>query len=186
MSVWKMKFEIKNITFSPSRNARITSYGEVNRQRQRSSSQTNLLDMAERRHTHSNLRRSSSITNLRTPRPTPGMRSPGIRTPSTIGLTSNSEQARRHANDNTQKVMEMIQLNRAFFNRLNIGNGGLKSMTSNQFIEIISFFMVKIAGKNLLSKSCPNNHENVIMTFIQALKYPYLVNKACFKTPGAQ
>lgn len=175
------------MVFFPRRNARITSYGEVNRQRQRSTSQTNLAELADRRQTHgSNLRRSSSITNLRTPRRTQAMRSPGNRTPSIIGLTSNSEQARRQATENTQKVMEMIQLNRPFFNRLNIGNGGLKTMTLNQFVEIMSFFMVKIAGKNLLSKSCPNNHENVIMTFIQTLKYPYVVNKSCFKTPSAQ
>lgn len=82
--------------------------------------------------------------------------------------------------------MEVLQAHRAFFGRLNFGNAGLKSMTSNQFIEIISFFMVKIAGKNLLLKSRPNNHDEVIWTFVHDLKYPFAVNKACFKSPGAQ
>lgn len=157
--------------------------------RQRSGSQSNLTEMGDRRKTTSGMRRSSSVSNLRTPRRTlvVSSRSPANRTPSIVtGLTSNSEQYRRLATENTNKVMEIIQLNRSFFSRLNLGNGGLKSMTPNHLIEIISFFMLKVAGKNLLSKSRPNNHEDVILTFIQALKYPYTVNKTCFKTPNAQ
>lgn len=114
-------------------------------------------------------------------------RSPGNRTPLTVaGLTSNSEHNRRQANENAAKVIEQLQSHRTFFNRLNLSNGNIKSMTSNQFIEIISFFMMKIAGKNFLSKSRPNNHDEVILTFIQQLKYPYAVNRACFKSPNSQ
>lgn len=170
--------------------SRASTYTDSNRQqRQRSGSQTNLSEMVDRRQTYGALRRSSSVSSLRTPRRTQftSSRSPGNRTPSTVtGVTSNSEQYRRLATENTNKVMEVIQSNRSFFSRLNLGNGGLKTMTSNNFIEIISFFMIKVAGKNLLSKSRPNNHDDVIMSFIQTLNYPYVVNKACFKTPNAQ
>lgn len=173
-----------------SRASRASTYTDLNRQhRQRSGSQSNLTELGDRRQTYSGVRRSSSVSNLRTPRHTQTVsaRSPANRTPSTVtGLTSSSEQYRRLATENTNKVMETLQSNRSFFSRLNLGNGGLKSMTPNHFIEIISFFMVKVAGKNLLSKSRPNNHEDVIMAFIQALNYPYTVNPICFRTPNAQ
>lgn len=147
--------------------------------------------MGDRRTVASTLRRSATIS-LRTPqqrsshsaRPS---RSPGQRTPLAVtGLTSNSEQNRRLAAENTAKVMEVIQSNRASFTQLNLGNAGLKSMTSNQFNAIISFLMKQIAGKDLLLKSRPNNHDDVIMTFIHDLKYPFAVNKACFKSPNSQ
>lgn len=147
--------------------------------------------MGDRR-TVSNLRRSAASTAMRTPQHRPSYstrpsRSPGIRTPlSVAGLTSNSEQNRRQAAENTAKVMDVLQLHRTFFNRLNLGNVGLKSMTSSQFIEIISFFMIKIAGKNVLSKSLSNNHDAVITKFVHDLKYPFTVNKACFKSPNSQ
>lgn len=146
--------------------------------------------MGDRR-TAPNLRRSASTT-MRTPQHRPShsarpSRSPGIRTPlSVAGLTSNSEQNRRQAAENTAKVMETLQSHRTFYSRLNLGIVGLKSITSNQFIEIVSFFMMQIAGKNFLSKSRPNNHDDVILTFINDLKYPFAVNKACFKSPNAQ
>lgn len=149
--------------------------------------------MGDRRTVISNLRRSATTSmNMRTPQHRPSSTArpsltPGQRTPlSVAGLTSNSEQNRRQAAENTAKVMEILQSHRAFFSRLNFGNAGLKSMTSNQFIEIITFFMMKIAGKNLLLKSRPNNHDDAILKFIQDLKYPFAVNKACFKSPSAQ
>lgn len=165
----------------------MTTYTELNRQnRQRSGSQTNLVEAIERRLTYGGLRRSSSNANLRTPRTGHASRSPGNRTPSTInGTISNSEQNRRMANENVAKVMELIQSSRTFFKSLNLGNGGLKTMTINQFIDIISFFMVKIGGKNTITK-IRNNHESIIVSFLQTLNYPYVVNKSCLKTPTAQ
>lgn len=148
--------------------------------------------MGDRRTVASTLRRSANTTSMRTPQRRPTIaarpsRSPGQRTPLTVaGLTSNSEQNRRQAAENTAKVLEVLQAHRTFYSRLNFGTVGLKSMTSNQFIEIISFFMMKIAGKNFLLKSRPNNHDDVILTFIQDLKYPFSVNKACFKSPNSQ
>lgn len=144
------------------------------------------------RRTVSNLRRSASTTTMRTPQHRPSYstrpsRSPGNRTPlSVAGVTSNSEQNRRQAAENMAKVMDVLQSHRAFFSRLNLGNVGLKSMTSNQFIEIIAFFMMKIAGKNFLTKSRPSNHDDAILKFVQDLKYPFTVNKACFKSPNSQ
>lgn len=146
--------------------------------------------MGDRR-TVSNLRRSAS-TSMRTPQHRPSYtsrpsRSPGTRTPlSVAGVTSNSEQHRRQVGENAAKVMEFLQTDRTFFNRMNLGKAGLKSMTSNQFIEIITFFMMKIAGKNLLSKNPSHTHDDVIMKFAQDLKYPYAINKACFKSPNSQ
>lgn len=160
---------------------------DLNRQhRQRSASQTSLADATDRRQTYGGLRRSTSSSNLRTPRRTQA-RSPGNRTPSngTNTLTSNSEQNRRMAAENTIKVMELIQSSRTFFKSLNLGNNGLKSMTLNQFIDIISFLMVKIGGKNTIAK-IRNNYECVIINFLQTINYPFNVNKACFKTPNAQ
>lgn len=146
--------------------------------------------MGDRR-TVSTLRRSASIS-MRTPQHRPSYasrpsRSPGNRTPlSVAGLTSNSEQHRRQAGENTAKVTEFLQSHRTFFSRLNLGKVGLKSMTTNQFTEIMTFFMMKIAGKNVLSKSPTNTHDEVIMKFIKDLKYPFAVNKACFKSPNSQ
>lgn len=147
--------------------------------------------MGDRRTVASTLRRSAS-TSVRTPQHRPShsarpSRSPGQRTPLAVtGLTSNSEQNRRQAPENTAKVMEVLQSHRAFLNRLNFGHTGLKSMTSNQFVEIITFFMMKIAGKNLLLKSRTNNHDDAITTFVHDLKYPFAINKACFKSPNSQ
>lgn len=168
------------------RASRLTTYNESNRpHRQRSTSQTNLAESSDRRQTYGSLRRTSSSTNIRTPRRTQA-RSPGNRTPSTTtGLTSNSEQNRRMVAENTAKVMELIQSSRTFFKSINLGNGGLKTMTLNQFIEIISFLMVRIGGKSTITK-IRNNHDTVILNFLQTLNYPYAVNKACFKTPNAQ
>lgn len=174
--------------FHSCRSSRLTTYTELGRhQRQRSGSQSNLSELTDRRQTYGGLRRSSSVTNLRTPRGQ-SSRSPGSRTPLTA-LPSSSEQYRRQATENTAKVMEVIQSNRSYFSRTNLGglsNGGLKSMTSNHSNEIISFFMLKLAGKNFLSKTGPSNFENVIVTFMTSLKYPHSINKACFKTPNAQ
>lgn len=163
----------------------MTTYVEQNRlHRQRSGSQTNLLDPKDRRQTYSGLRRSTSNANLRTPRHT--SRSPGHRTPSTVTAPmSNSEQNRRMATENTAKVMELIQSSRSFFKSLNLGNGGLKTMTLNQFLDIISKFMVKIGGEKTISK-IRNNYEDVIIAFLHNVKYPYVVNKSCLKTPNAQ
>lgn len=168
-------------------------YSEMNRaNRQRSGSHSNLSEI-DRRQTHiGGMRRSSSVTNLRTPHRGSSIRasrSPSTRTPlAVVGLTSNSEQRRRQATENTAKVFELIQSNRGLSSRLNWGNGGLKSMTPNQLIEIISDFMIQITGKNLFSKSRPNNQDAVILSFIEVLKYPQpqLINKACFKSPSAQ
>lgn len=164
----------------------MTTYTEQNRMnRQRSGSQTSLDD---RRQTYGGLRRSTSCMNLRTPcRPiSRTSRSPGIRTPSTVtGLTSNSEQNRRMAVENTAKVMELIQSFRSFFKSLNLGNGGLKAMTLNQFIDIISILMSKIGGKTAIAK-IRKDHEEVIINFLKNVKYPYSVNKSCLKTPNAQ
>lgn len=154
--------------------------------RQRSGSQTNPMDPADRRQTYGGLRRSISTTNLRTPR-RQASRSPAvIRTPSSANhLVSNCEQNRRMATENTAKVMELIRSSRSFFKNLNLGNGGLKSMTLSQFIDIISLLMVKIGGKNTISK-INNNHEEVIIKFLQVINYPHAVNKSCLKTPNAQ
>lgn len=169
------------------RNSRATTYSDLNRQhRQRSGSQTNLSEQTDRRQTYGALRRSSSSSNLRTPRRTNHLsRSPGNRTPSTInGPISNSEQNRRQAADNTAKVMELIQSSRTLFNRLCLGSGGLKSMTLNHFIDIMSFCMMKIAGKNFINKINVNSQEDAILTFLGTLKYPYVVNPTCLKTPS--
>lgn len=82
--------------------------------------------------------------------------------------------------------MQMLQSNKAFFSKLNLGNTGLKSMTSNQFVEIVSFFMLKISGKNLISKTRLKNVDDIIANFIQTLKYPFAVNTASFKNPNSQ
>lgn len=160
----------------------MTTFVEQNRlNRQRSGSQTTLDD---RRQTYGGLRRSVSSANLRTPRH--ASRSPGARTPSAVtSMTSNSEQNRRMAVENTAKVMELIQSFRSFFKSLNLGNGGLKAMTLNQFIDIISILMVKIGGKPTISK-IRSNHEEVIINFLENVKYPYVVNKSCLKTPNSQ
>ncbi|XP_055305943.1 uncharacterized protein LOC129570388 [Sitodiplosis mosellana] len=169
------------------RSSRITTYTEQNRlNRQRSGSQTT-LDSNDRRQTYGGMRRSTSSVNLRTPRRTPrhNSRSPGNRTPSSVtSLTSNTEQHRRMAGENTAKVMELIQSFRSFFKNLNLGNGGLRTMTLNQFIDIISILMVRIGGKATISK-IRNNHEEVIINLLKNVKYPYVVNKSCLKTPNA-
>lgn len=167
----------------------MTTHSDLNRHhRQRSTSQSNLVEPADRRQTYGGLRRSTSNSNLRTPRPTThASRSPGNRTPSTVGgLLSNSEQNRRQVAENAAKVMELIQSSRSFSNRLNFGSAGLKTITQSQFIDIMSFSMMKIAGKNLISKIHSNNHEDVILNFLETLKFPYAINKACLKTPNAQ
>lgn len=111
-------------------------------------------------------------------------RSPGVnRTPSTA-VTSNSELNRRMAPENAAKVMEFIKSDRAFFNQLNMG-GGLKTMNHNQFIDIISYLMVQIGGKNAIAKILID-HETVIKTFLEKLNFPYAINSSCLKTPNAQ
>ncbi|XP_031633821.1 kinetochore protein NDC80 homolog [Contarinia nasturtii] len=161
-----------------SRSSRMTTHDLTRHHRLTSGSQSNLLESADRRQTVSGLPRSSS--NMRTPLPT---RSPGTRTPSSTG-TSNSEQNRRMATENAFKVMNLLQSSQKFYKSLNLGNTGLKSMTMNQFIDIISFLMVKIGGKNTIAK-IRSSTENVIISFMQSLNYPYVLNKSCLKTPNA-
>lgn len=162
-----------------------TTHTEINRNhRQRSTSQTIVAEGGDRRQTYGGLRRTSSNTNMRTPQRV--TRSPGNRTPSTVtALMSNSEQNRRMATENTTKVMDIIQTNRSFFSRLNLGSGGLKTMNLNQFIDIISFFMIHIGGKYTITK-IRSNHEAVILNFLQTIHFPYAINKSCLKAPNAQ
>lgn len=154
------------------------------RGRQRSISQTNLnqLDSADRRATYgAGLRRSASNSNLRTPQ---ANRSPTRATPN-----FHAEQNRKLVTENSQKVMEILQIDKVFFGRLNLTNG-LKSMTAKQFIEIVAHFSMKICGKNMI-QSVPNGKQKSkpeveIMAFLQMLNYPYVINKSCLKTPNAQ
>lgn len=144
----------------------------------------------DRRSTYGTLRRSFSNSNLRTPqRPTSQInRSPVRATPNV-----NGEQSRKqHVAENCQKVMEILQMDKAFFARINLVNG-LKSMTAKQFNDIVAHFSMKISGKNMITaqngssnakqKSTP---EMEILSFLQMLNYPYVINKSCLKTPNAQ
>lgn len=161
------------------------------RARRRSSSQTNLnqLDAMDRRATYGGLRRSVSNSSLRTPQSgrstTHSNRSPVRPTPNVIG-----EQSRKQVAENSQKVMEVLQMDKSFFARINLANG-LKSMTAKQFVEIVAHFSMKISGKNMITAQHPSNGkqkapEVEILTFLQMLNYPYVINKSCLKTPSAQ
>lgn len=144
----------------------------------------------DRRATCATLRRSVSNSNLRTPqsgRPTSNLnRSPTRATPNT-----NGEQSRKQVAENSQKVMEILQMDKAFFARINLVNG-LKSMTAKQFIDIVAHFSMKISGKNLITAQNASNGkqkstpEVEILSFLQMLNYPYAINKSCLKTPNAQ
>lgn len=157
------------------------------RSRQRSSSHTNLhqLDLQSRRLTYSGgIHRSSSNPNLNTPQ---RYQSVDRITPS----SSQTEQRRKNVAENSQKVMQALQMDNEFFKRLNLSNG-LKSMSAKQFVEIIAHFSIKISGKNLItnqnaaSAKQKTSPEVQIMEFLQSLNYPYVINKSCLKTPNAQ
>lgn len=176
-----------SITLCPIRKSELSR-----RARPRSSSQTNLnqLDPMDRRATYGALRRSVSNSNLRTPqsgRPTSNLnRSPVRATPNI-----NTEQSRKQVTENAQKVMEILQMDKAFFARINLVNG-LKSMTAKQFIDIVAHFSMKISGKNMITAQNASNGkqkstpEVEILSFLQMLNYPHVMNKSCLKTPNTQ
>lgn len=119
------------------------------------------------------LRRSSSMTTLRTP----NKRSPGKNQPTT------SEQNRKASSENAQKVLKTLHRDETFFNRLHLG-GGLKSMTAKQFVDIVAHFIFIIAGKNINSNR-QTDCEADILIFIKTINYPNMVNKSWLKTPNA-
>lgn len=79
--------------------------------------------------------------------------------------------SRKLGAENAQKVIEILQLDGEFYQRLNLGSGSLKSLTAKQFLEIIFHFMGIISGK-----SHQDNTEADILIFLQNLKYPRIMH----------
>lgn len=162
------------------------------RARRRSSSQTNpnQLESIERREIYATHRRSVSNSNLKSPQS--GRKASNLnRSLARATPNVNGEQSRKQVTENSQKVMDILQMDKAFFARINLANG-LKSMTAKQFIDIVAHFSMKISGKNMITAQNGSNGkqkttpEVEILSFLQMLNYPYVINKSCLKTPNAQ
>lgn len=123
---------------------------------------------------HSTLRRSASVSSLRTP----------VKSTPTKNIQPSNEHARRAATaENSQKVLKVLQQDDVFYRKL-VLNNGLKSMTASKFLDIIGYLIQLISGKNMITGR-QSDYETDILNFIKSLGYPYLVNKSWFRTPNA-
>lgn len=63
--------------------------------------------------------------------------------------------------------------------------GGLKSMSTKNFVDIVIYFMkiIGVCNKDLESKMS-NNHVDCISNFLNQYEYPYSINKSWLKTPN--
>lgn len=121
--------------------------------------------LSDRKHggSVSNLRRSVSASNLRTPSKRP--------------TAANAQLSTEYSN----KVLKVLQRDESFYSKLKL-NGNLKSMTAKQFVEIIGYLANKICGKNIINRQ--TDYETDIMGFLKTVNYPYTVTKSSLKTPN--
>lgn len=63
--------------------------------------------------------------------------------------------------------------------------GGLKSMSTKNFVDIVIYFMkiIGVCNKDLESKMS-QNHVDCISNFLSEYEYPYSINKSWLKTPN--
>lgn len=82
--------------------------------------------------------------------------------------------------NNFLKNNDIPNLSKDFLQR-----GGLKSMSTKNFVHIVVYFMkiIGICNKDLESKMALN-HVDCISNFLNDYKYPYSVNKSWLKTPN--
>lgn len=126
-------------------------------------SQYDAITTSDRRTT---LRRSTSVSNLRTPE----RRQPNP-----------SEQNRKCCGENIHKIQNFLQNNENLFGHLYINN--LKSITAKQFVDFILICMKNISGKTMASAKL-SDVECEILTFMKTLNYPQTINKSWLKAPN--
>lgn len=79
------------------------------------------------------------------------------------------------------QVLETLQEDERFWAALNL-NGGLKTMTAKQYIQMVNHLAEKISGKPFadVAKGDPTND---IVTALKDLQYPFPLSKSLFKAP---
>lgn len=96
-----------------------------------------------------------------------------------------TDRGRRENQENCVRIMEILQRDAEFYAQLNL-HAGLKSMTSKQFLQIITYFMQMIGGKAATTnKEFQADPLNGILKFLKTLNCPYMVTKSAMKTPNA-
>lgn len=95
------------------------------------------------------------------------------------------DSSRKTKHENLLKVQDMLQRDETFYAELNLKNGCLKSMTTNQFYMMINHFVRLICGKELDTFIQNGDPLHGIMNFMTQVDYPYTVNKSMLKTPNA-
>lgn len=91
--------------------------------------------------------------------------------------------ARKEANAQAIRIVEVLQQNEEFYRRLSL-SAGLRSMTAKQFIHIIDYCHKVICG-DPLGTAAKGDPSNEIIEFLKRLDCPYIVNKSLFKSPAA-
>lgn len=64
----------------------------------------------------------------------------------------------------------------------NFLKGGLKSITTKQFVSILAFFMKNLSGNRF---TIGTNPPDDIMKFLTTINYPYMITKSSLKTPNS-
>lgn len=128
----------------------------------------------------SSLRRYGSDTYLNTPNymMTPMSKSPSAR------HSVVPESSRRAKHENSLKVQEILRSDDRFYAELNL-QSGLKSMTSKQFLLIISYFVKSITGKDIAALFPKGDPLDGIIKLLRDLGCPYIINKSMLRTPNA-
>lgn len=128
----------------------------------------------------SSLRRYGSDTYLNTPNfmMTPMGKSPSAR------HSVVPESSRRAKHENSLKLQEILRSDDRFYGELNL-QSGLKSMTSKQFLLIISYFVKSITGKDMAALFPKGDPLDGIIKLLRDLGCPYIINKSMLRTPNA-
>lgn len=94
------------------------------------------------------------------------------------------ESSRRAKHENSLKVQEILRWDERFYTELNL-QSGLKSMTSKQFLLIISYFVKSITGKDMAALFPKIDPLDGIIKLLRDLGCPYIINKSMLRTPNA-
>lgn len=182
------KNRLSNMTHSRPSNASRPSVGPrivPSSSAKRSSSATRLSrDTISR--SSGGLRRYGSENYLSTPSRFSTMSTPlRGRSPAVRHSMMPPDSSRKSKHENIIKLQEILQRDEIFYADLNLKNGGLKSMTVNQFYMIMRHFVRLICGKELETFITGGDPINGILNFMEQVQYPFAVSKSMLKTPNA-